>query len=389
MAPTTSVSPTASPTMSPSVSPTQYPTASDEYNSWIEMQYAINGLNGEEIEWIGDSLNHFVNDLRRIIEAAFDHDDYIEFRHIEVNVTEINDIKINKLSEYAKIHRERVMANGNLTLKSYTNCSSEVYCNYIVGADTGVTYFEFSYDEGRFEDFATDQLREYLDLMVLGVDATTQSATSSLQFSITDHSSEAVSLEVIGVTIKEPDYALLVLLGISGMFCTVGICAKIYESGVIPKLIPKVDNSLWTAWLAFGLQFWDFASDINLSFELWTHDDLWNERMILVAAIGTVAFTVIPYLCNLRIAAKIKSFVSKNETAATWCVVTALPLLHNFWRANISCLTCGHVLTFRFQRNSAMFVSLVVLTGLEISYFFSFTFTPHHPFYTFLFKLFN
>merc|ERR1719361_2460533 len=116
MAPTTSVSPTASPTMSPSVSPTQYPTTSDQYNSWIEMQYAIDGLNGDEIELIADSLNHFVNNLSRIIEAALDDDDDIQFRNIEVNVTEINDITIDKLNEYAKIQRVNAMASGNLTV---------------------------------------------------------------------------------------------------------------------------------------------------------------------------------------------------------------------------------------------------------------------------------
>ena len=124
---------------------------------------------------------------------------------------------------------------------------------------------------------------------------------------------------MIGVTVEGTDYALLVLLGISGMFCMVGFGAKIYETGAIPRLIPKVDNSLWTAWLAFGLQFWDFASDISLSIELWSHDDLWNDTMILVAAIGNVAFMVIPYLSNLRIAVMIKGFISKNGTAATWC----------------------------------------------------------------------
>ena len=311
--------PTSSPTMAPSLSPTQFPTTSDQYDSWIEMQYAINGLNGDETEWIADSLNHFANNLSRIIEAALDDDDDIEFRNIDVNVTEINDITIDKLTEYERIQRVNEMASGNLTVKSYTNCSNEVYCNYIVGADTGVTIFAFSFNESRFEDFATNQLRKYLDSMALGVDAALITP-SSIQFSITDHSAEAVSLEVIGVTTEDTDYVFLVLLGISGMFCVVGLCAKICETGAIPKLTPKVDHSLWTAWFAFGLQFWDFASDISLSFELWTHDDLWNERMILVAAIGTVAFTVIPYLCNLRIAVMIKGFISKNGTASTWCV---------------------------------------------------------------------
>ena len=167
MAPTTSVSPTSSPSMAPSFSPTQFPTTSDQYDSWIEMQYAIDGLNDYEIEWISDSLIHFVNNLSRIIERALDDDNYIEFRNIEVNVTEINDISVDKLTEYAKIQRESVMATGNLTVTSYTNCSSEVYCNYIVGADTGVTFIAFSYDESRFEDFATNELREYMDSMAL------------------------------------------------------------------------------------------------------------------------------------------------------------------------------------------------------------------------------
>jgi len=113
--------------------------------------------------------------------------------------------------------------------------------------------------------------------------------------------------------------AYWVLLGISASFVMVGFAALFYEKGG-PKcgLKPKVDNSRWIALITLGLQFWDFTSDISLLFELWGHDDLWNERLLFVAAIGSTAFLIIPFAFNLYRASTVKQLVGSNEAARTW-----------------------------------------------------------------------
>merc|ERR1719334_531178 len=94
-----------------------------------------------------------------------------------------------------------------------------------------------------------------------------------------------MSLEVEESTTKRIVYTIL--LGISASIASVGIAAVIFEkAGRFVGLKPKIDASRWTALITLALQFWDFASDISLSFELWEHEDLWNERLILIGAIG-------------------------------------------------------------------------------------------------------
>ena len=78
----------------------------------------------------------------------------------------------------------------------------------------------------------------------------------------------------------------------------------------------------------------DFCSDVNLAFEIMSRDDIGDNYLILMAGVGSIAFTLIPYLANLIMATRIKEMNKSNATAKAW-----------------------------FQENTAIFAILVAVTG--------------------------
>ena len=320
-------SPTDAPTHIPSVSPTFFPTAEDQYDHYIEMEYQINGLVDSEMKWIADSVFVFSQNLSDIIESGLDNDQYLEYRYVEVNVSEINGEAVDDLLDLeTEIERLSVIKQNepSLVVTSYTNCSVK-YCLYIIEPDTG----SFSFNESAFEEFVTVNLREYFDFMVFGVNA---NGGSVVDFNVSDYPDEPQSFAVSGDDLAETeaDYYVIGLMIISGMICATGFLALCYENGKITKLTPKVDTSIWTAFLALGLQFWDFVSDLLLCFELWTVSNLFEpgNRRITICAIGSAVFLVVPYLSNLRVASKIKQYVKENKAASDWCVMSSDCIVH-------------------------------------------------------------
>eukprot|EP01083_Nonionella_stella_P302511 1043272_1 len=75
-------------------------------------------------------------------------------------------------------------------------------------------------------------------------------------------------------------------------------------------------------------------SDVNLSVEIWNHPALNDNVPLLVAAIGSTGFVVVPYIANLIVAANIKNITKTNQAAKGY-----------------------------FNSNVAIFAAFVVITG--------------------------
>lgn len=312
-------SPSLSPTMSPTESPTQYPVVSNAYDMFFEMELELRALSEEEFSFIAESAVSFTQNVADFVAAGFDDDAIIHFQNVAANVTALSVLSIDDLGQMdsGQILSEITGNGGTLTISSTTECL-EWACSYIIGfAEINGQQFNVS----SFEHFVTGKLRSYFESKLVYANA--DGYESAVTVVVVDQSDEAMELypeDLLSETKKE--YVYFVLMGISGAIGMVGIFAFIYQSGCIPKLKPKVDHSRWSAWFAFALQFWDFASDISLSFELWTLPHLFGEdnRLILVSAIGSTVFLIMPYISNLRIAANIKKYVNQNEATATWYV---------------------------------------------------------------------
>ena len=62
----------------------------------------------------------------------------------------------------------------------------------------------------------------------------------------------------------------------------------------------------------------DFYSDLNLTIEILTRDDLFEDLLILVSGFGSGFFVLVPYIANLIIASRIKEIIKHNTAAKAW-----------------------------------------------------------------------
>ena len=311
-----STAPSIAPSDSPTESPTQFPTKSDAYDTYIEWQYMISGMNQNEWQFVVDDVKSFAANLSSLITDGFDDDVNIEYQYISVNVTGFNGFEVDNLYRMDWNSREEKMEFGSdVEVLSYTNCT-EPECLYLVGA---------RFDKDSFSEFVTAKLQSYFNQNVFGLNVKASSSTdasaSVAEFSVADLS-EAMELHPEPST-KNIDYTYHWLTGVSVMVGMVGVVAFFYQIGAISKVKRRVDTSRWSAWPALSLQLWDFSSDIVWSFDLWARPDVYDKekRTILIAAIGSLTFIVVPYLSNLWTASKIKGHVHKNQAASTWYVM--------------------------------------------------------------------
>ena len=308
--------PTTNPTDAPSQSPTLTPVASNEYDYYFEMEFNLHGLRDDEVNNIADAVHNFSVQMAAIIESGFDADDTVEYRLVEVNVTALNGEALESLiqKDPAQIALD-FKSSDPLTVSSVTKCASWT-CDYIIGTE---------FDIASCEQFVTLKTRNYFDSELFGVNVNADGEASVVSVSVGDYSTDAMELDPVEID-ENKDYVYYGLMGVSGMIASIGVFALIYQNGNKLGFQAKVDTSRWIAFIILGLQFWDFASDVSLSFELVFHPDLLNDdrhgRLILVAAIGSTAFIVIPYASNLWIAAHIRRFV-RNHNALTWFATSA------------------------------------------------------------------
>merc|ERR550539_1429288 len=95
----------------------------------------------------------------------------------------------------------------------------------------------------------------------------------------------------------EKEIVYFVLMAVCGVIAIIGVLSLLYAWGFMVCLPQWVDVCLWTAWIGLALQLWDFASDISLCHELWTHDKIYKSsmegRLILTSAIGCTLFIIV------------------------------------------------------------------------------------------------
>ena len=164
-----SFSPTAAPSVSPSTAPTQFPTKSDAYDTYIEWQYSIGGLNHDEWQFVVDDIQSFSKNLSSLITAGFDDDTNIEYRYISVNITEFNGAKVVDLYGMDWNSREEKLEfTSDLEVLSYTNCS-QPECLYLVGS---------RFDKSAFSKFVTGHLRTYFNVIAFDVNVKASSSTN-------------------------------------------------------------------------------------------------------------------------------------------------------------------------------------------------------------------
>ena len=307
-----SVPPTNAPSDSPTISPTKMPTEMDDFDSFVECEYKLSGLNTDELSSISSNITNFSTASASLIHSGFDHDPILEYHQIWVNVSGLNGYSLDVLPE----DKTKLFEHRNyITIQSQTLCPA-AYCQVISGESAVV------FDQTEFTHFVTPLFRQYFgENGVVSGESRDLSVISEIEFSILKIG-KTMDLHPIPIPLDMTPY----LYSICGVFGSVGVLAFLYQRGYVLCCSPKVDTSGWIAWISLALQLWDFLSDIMLNREMWSTPRLMDRqnKMLLIVAVGATAFVVIPYALNLYIGCFIKKFIKKNEAAMIWYVVFVL-----------------------------------------------------------------
>eukprot|EP01083_Nonionella_stella_P265660 899652_1 len=307
--------PSNAPSDAPSNAPTNNPIASDDFDSFLEITYVLNGTHNNDKEKItGDPLN-VTDDIENVIKNAYvadgpiSYDDFlIDIQRIQgTQIAKINALTMRKWTRLESLELQTLIECNDFECRSIREQSKDVDTNGLIG----------------FAQSVTDTLQIYF-------------GNEHMEFRV---KGDVDALEIVSKYASDKtnstsaDYVLYGIISICGLLGLIGILAFLFNKGHIPRFSGSnvVDNGKFAAVFVFTLQLWDFYSDVNLSVEIWNHPQLSH---MLVSAIGSTFFVIVPYIANLAVAAKIKQLIRDNQAAKSY-----------------------------FTHNSTIFTILVVITG--------------------------
>eukprot|EP01084_Bolivina_argentea_P153556 267750_1 len=272
---TPSTPPTVSPSHSPTIAPTHNPISDNDFDSIIKIKYLLEELQRENIiKLILNKYNvtHFIEN--KIKNAYFDQQ-YLEYKELMVNIDKIEGEAINKIDEATGIKWNDY---DTLRLDTIVECDKKPIdrCSFIKSQ---------SQKNAGFINITQSELRQYFN-------------NNNLLFSVVNPN--ALKIECKYCDSDQFDFTLIILGSIVGLIILISLFAFLFNKGAFPKLpgFNIVDDARWTALISFALQFYDFGSDLNLSIEMWTRNDIFDDFIILTAAIGCSVFLLIPYIAN-------------------------------------------------------------------------------------------
>eukprot|EP01083_Nonionella_stella_P109859 320879_1 len=269
--------PSNAPSDAPSNAPTNNPIASDDFDSFLEITYVLNGTHNNDKEKItGDPLN-VTHDIENVVKNAYvadgpiSYDDFlIDIQRIQgTQIAKINALTMRKWTRLKSLELQTLIECNDFECRSIREQSKDVDTNGLIG----------------FAQSVTDTLKTYF-------------GNEHMEFTV---KGDVDALEIVSKYASDKtnstsaDYVLYGIISICGLLGLIGILAFLFNKGHIPRFSGSnvVDNGKFAAVFVFTLQLWDFYSDVNLSVEIWNHPEL--SRM-LVSAIGSTFFVVVPYV---------------------------------------------------------------------------------------------
>eukprot|EP01083_Nonionella_stella_P284771 969459_1 len=309
-------SPTGAPSNSPSFSPTNAPTynpiSSDDFPFFMQITFILIGVDKNIKTHLGQNPRNESDHILNIMKDQYVANGLGIFRQdfmlqaLSIQGVEIEDITPRTAVDW--------MNKNKLDFLINTECT-EFACASIK---------QQSKEENDLDDLVTGALQEYY-------------ANDQLQFKI--KSGDSLQRVSKDAEHDEINWELIGMSGVCGLLILIAFLALLFNKKHVPMLpgFHIVDNAKWTSVVMFSLQFWDFYSDIILALEIWNIEIDLDERhhmLLLISAIGSTFFVLVPYIANLAVAARIKHMIYKNPIARDY-----------------------------FQGNTALFSIAVVITG--------------------------
>eukprot|EP01083_Nonionella_stella_P137001 416977_1 len=284
--------PSLAPSKVPSHAPTNNPIASDDFDSTIEITYLLEGVNSDNKKTIAYNPINVSHDLETVIKKEYVDDDPISYDALLIDIERIQNNKISKINDKTLTQWTDL---DSLQLQTHIECN-EWSCASIK---------EQSKLENNFANSVSITLQTYFN-------------NTNIEFKVHGDASLLNIVPKYASNASKPvDYVLYGISSVCGLFGCIGVLAFLFNKGKIPTFPGAniVDDGQAGAVFIFTLQFWDFYSDINLSVEIWNHPQLNSNMTLLISAIGSTFFLLVPYVANLLMASKIKQIISNNHAA--------------------------------------------------------------------------
>ena len=328
-APTTSPtgSPTPVPTESPTNSPTRFPTDSNLFFGFINPTFVIANISDDILfeMYNINNIDRYLNTFNFIFEKAiFDsiiqryNEENLRYNDFNANIQEFNDHKVTDKKLITYIPRDNtVRMKTNVTCNRNTDSFTCILIVQILRSNTQT-----------FINFANAELNEKLNDngMYLYVD-----------------NPQALTVEEWE---PEPEtYTFIIVMAIFGsIILLLALLAFLYNAGCCKRCSEschETDNAQWLSLLKWGFQCYDFFSDIYFTYNIFLDRQSYintingyqsgeieriNEPLevyqrdaliSLILGVGSVMFTLGPYILNLYFAANIKlnPIIKANKNA--------------------------------------------------------------------------
>ena len=293
--------PTESPTSSPSAAPTNHPISSQDFDHYIMITFVLEKLRPEDKGRIAINPQTEIDYFERVLDKAYFIQNLLLYENYLIHVINVDGIIIENID----INTGREWDNSNLEKLRF---ETKIECNLNAEDISCDSIKKHSHpdDTNNFDENVQATMRNY-------------TGNDNLLFYVEDADNLEISCKNCAEN-TSPDYVLYVLVAFLSILIIISILALLFNYGKFPKLpgFNYVDNASWTALIIFGLQCWDFYSDIILSIEILNNEQLFDELFMFIAGFGSLTFTVIPYITNLIIASRIKNVIKHNPAAKGW-----------------------------------------------------------------------
>eukprot|EP01084_Bolivina_argentea_P022927 42645_1 len=284
------------------------------------------------IQQIAANFTSVMDDIQHIVENGYVlHQNITEkwilnYENFWLKFQEVNG---NLMKQFVESKSQRILAmllkaseKDGLKIKSWVECK-KFWCEYIID----------NYKKRKLENKVTTFLNQWFDEIAQSTNAN-GNAQSEILFSVEEGGNNAK--ELYPISEEKTPYAFYAIASVTAIIILIGLFAFIFNKA--PSTFSKipgfniVDDGRWTAMIIFGLQFWDFSSDLNLCIEIWITENIFKkiqilttdqdtnreDFIILIVAIGSAVFVIVPYVANIIVASRIKNIIKTNQTAKAW-----------------------------------------------------------------------
>jgi len=267
----------------------------------------LTNLSMDNVEELSERAVAVITDMERMIERGYveQNDIVIRYRDFWVQIESVNDYPMATMATMASIDQQTALLDATDTLR----LPSKIHCN-----ELECTRLVSERDDEALSIFMTAELRSYF--------GNASAASETVTFRVQSMHMDILSTLPLSDDSDQTNVLFYITLGLVVCIILCAVYALCFNHGVCLRcpIVPgfgcqTVDDGNFRALIVFALHLFDFLSDINLAGEMWLNPEIAVNKLLLIVAIASAVFIVVPYCVNLYHASKMKQYVEGNECA--------------------------------------------------------------------------